>query len=609
MTERRNNFWYSATDSSTVFVFVHGIFSDSRGCWRSGDNGQRGGSVYWPDLVAADPRLDGPSIYMAGFHTAADAGDYDLMHAARELLGALTVPDADRNPPPIERETIVFVCHSTGGLVTRYLLERFYYLFQDKNIGLVLIASPALGSVYANRFSGLARLFNQRLGLQLRWLGDSVRELDDRFRDLVDSRRLPVLVGVEAYEARFIGPRWLAWMFRTLFPRVVEPLSAGRYFRAPRLLAETNHFSCVKPTSRDHPAHKLLVEFWVEFKDQIDRNRQDQEPTKRAGREPIQQKRSQAISAGSAPSVPPLQPGYQHRYGHPYYESVNNLVSLANSPTRGQLVTCLGPPGSLKSLLVEDAASQLTEVRRVVWINVSSGTSLDMFETRLKYRSLGKDGKDLAFDDFLYAVPPLLVVVDAFHGYFTDSSEASPEPFRLWPERLRALTTTKPHVVVLCGSLSPQHLYTGYGKRQALRIGSWNLTPNPLRLRPDLPKWYEKLAETTGLAMAEIERLASLAEHHPGVLTAALDAIDFNNPPESAIETAHRSYADEILFASPPCCRELLRTVSHAGDLSSGVVAQECREALTGARFLIDSPAKPHVSVGAWVRRWREVPE
>jgi len=43
---------------------------------------------------------------------------------------------------------------------------------------------------------------------------------------------------------------------------VVEQESAGRYF-AVRTLANTDHFSTVKPDGFDHPAHKLLVEFWL----------------------------------------------------------------------------------------------------------------------------------------------------------------------------------------------------------------------------------------------------------------------------------------------------------------------------------------------------------
>ncbi len=39
--------------------------------------------------------------------------------------------------------------------------------------------------------------------------------------------------------------------------------SAGRYFGAPVLLRNTNHFTCVKPDSLTHPAHELLVDFWA----------------------------------------------------------------------------------------------------------------------------------------------------------------------------------------------------------------------------------------------------------------------------------------------------------------------------------------------------------
>ena len=70
---RDNNFWYVYNNSDTVVVFVHGIFSNSRTCWLH----TRGGlTVFWPDLIRADHRFEAPSIYLAGYYTAIDAGDF-----------------------------------------------------------------------------------------------------------------------------------------------------------------------------------------------------------------------------------------------------------------------------------------------------------------------------------------------------------------------------------------------------------------------------------------------------------------------------------------------------------------------------------------------------
>lgn len=254
----QNNVWFEYNESAAVVVFVHGIFSDSRSCWLNRNTRQPSRSVYWPTLVRSDRRLGGTSIFLSGFYTAIDAGPYEIRNCADEVFRALERQDADGRPGPINKSTIVFVCHSTGGIVARYLLEVNEARFADKTVGLVLIASPSYGSGLADRLSWIARLYNQRLGEQLEWGGWSLRDLDARFRDLLDQRRLPKLRGVEAYENHFVFHRkWLPnkWV-------VVTEQSAGRYFGAPVLLRKTNHFTAVKPDSKQHPAHELLVDFW-----------------------------------------------------------------------------------------------------------------------------------------------------------------------------------------------------------------------------------------------------------------------------------------------------------------------------------------------------------
>jgi uncharacterized protein YjbI with pentapeptide repeats len=254
----QNNVWFDYNDSAAAIVFLHGIFSDSRNCWLHRDPRDPSRSVYWPALVRSDQRLGGASIFLAGFYTAFDAGPYEIRNCADEVFRALERRDADGRPGPMSKSTIVFVCHSTGGIVARYLLDVNEASFANKTIGLVLIASPSYGSEFADRLGWIARLYNQRLGAQLQWGGWSLRDLDARFRDLLDQRRLPGLRGVEAYENHFIFHRkWLPnkWV-------VVTEESAGRYFGAPVLLRKTNHFTSVKPDSKQHPAHELLVDFW-----------------------------------------------------------------------------------------------------------------------------------------------------------------------------------------------------------------------------------------------------------------------------------------------------------------------------------------------------------
>ena len=256
--EGKNNLWYEYNDSDTVIVFVHGILSDSRGCWLYEEKANPENNRYWPELILEDGRIGKVSIFLAGFYTAFDSGDYKIQDCEKEIFAALQRTDKEGRIPPISKKNMVFLCHSTGGIVVRYMLEREQAAFKDKNIGLILIASPSYGSELENKLDWLAALYNQQLGRQLKWGNAELKDIDDRFRDLLNDKKIPHLFGTEAYENHFI-------IHKKFLPdkiRVVTKESAGRYFGAPVLLRNTNHFSAVKPNDFDHPAHELLLDFW-----------------------------------------------------------------------------------------------------------------------------------------------------------------------------------------------------------------------------------------------------------------------------------------------------------------------------------------------------------
>lgn len=117
------------------------------------------------------------------YQTAFFSGTYrlgDVVDALKEYL---------RLDGVLNSELVIFVCHSMGGIVVRkYLCERTQDLSeQGTQIGLFLLASPSLGSEYANWLSGLARLMGHSQGDALRfgqanaWL----RDLDKEFQNLL----------------------------------------------------------------------------------------------------------------------------------------------------------------------------------------------------------------------------------------------------------------------------------------------------------------------------------------------------------------------------------------------------------------------------------------
>jgi nucleoside phosphorylase len=306
-----------------------------------------------------------------------------------------------------------------------------------------------------------------------------------------------------------------------------------------------------------------------------------------------------ATSATASPAI-------ECAYGHPYRHTVDDIVRAANRRNRGQTLALLGPPGLGKSLILRDVVNELSGIRTCVWLSAAE-SSLDKFDSDLLEHVSGVTA-DTTFDDLASWQPPLFVIVDGFQAYFGDTGSVSPDAYRVWPARLRALTVDRFAVVVLCGSIDAWHLYEAYGLRNDLRRGSWNLTPQPISLRPDYSAWLEHLTTATGQTRSELSRLATLAEGHPVALMSALDAAHLGLSPAGAIMRAHSSYADEIMHTAPPCCRTLLRGLAQASGSMDQVAPElaDCAIALEAAGFITRTAGGLRLAVSAWARRWEK---
>ena len=372
---RINNFWYDCSSEDTVFVFLHGIFSTSRSCWLYEDS-KAEERVYWPDLVRRDGRLGGPSVYLAGYCTARDAGDFPLDQCAREVFEALERPDPDGIPPVLQMPVLVFICHSTGGIVARYMLERYQHVFRDKAVGLALIASPSLGSRWANLASFMASYYNQQLGLQLRVNDRTVKEFNGRFRDLVFQRRIPRLFGMEASENKMIlrekVPRPIRWLLPSRL-KVVTTLSAGQFFGDAKVLPGVDHFSSVKPDCFTHPAHQFLVTFAQQFQRFLEAT-----PAASGLKGEVGQRAASSALAdhesGSDPSItqaPPhrvFEEGTTRRliayYTHIFVgrsSEIDRIVSLVRTATAGYLHVT-GNSGTGKTTLIVNVIAALNRM-------------------------------------------------------------------------------------------------------------------------------------------------------------------------------------------------------------------------------------------------------
>src|ERR1700744_3654970 len=132
--------WVRKSSGSSAVIFVHGLLSSPETCWRN-ETG-----AYWPELLAAEPSFRSVGIYTYAYSTSIFSGSYRLSDVVDDLK------ERARLDRLIDCRKLVFVCHSMGGIVVRKLLVERASEFIEREIpiGLFLVASPSLGSTYAD---------------------------------------------------------------------------------------------------------------------------------------------------------------------------------------------------------------------------------------------------------------------------------------------------------------------------------------------------------------------------------------------------------------------------------------------------------------------------
>jgi hypothetical protein len=236
-----------AKNGGASVVFVHGILSSGEQCWQH-DNG-----TYWPDLLKNELGFESLGIYVYSYQTDISSGSYSLSDVVDDLKVHLISLDN-----VVDSNTLIFVCHSMGGIVVRkFLVERVQDLL-DRNIkvGLYLVASPSLGSKYANWLAPIAKLAGHAQAKALKfsqsnqWLND----LDKTFKNLKESARL-IIHGRELLEDKSIILK------KFLRNQVVPPVSGACYFGESIKIAGSDHCSIAKPEDNQALQHRILLDF------------------------------------------------------------------------------------------------------------------------------------------------------------------------------------------------------------------------------------------------------------------------------------------------------------------------------------------------------------
>jgi pimeloyl-ACP methyl ester carboxylesterase len=221
-------------------------------CWTSPN------CAYWPDIVSEDSRFGDISIFSAQYYTVSGSLDYGIADCSSELFGSLSIREEDGRRAPLEFLNVVFVCHSLGGIVVRYALCEHAAQLKEKCIGLVLMASPSLGSFYADFFGWVSNIFGNKVGRQLRPNNELLHDLDRRFKSLLENSNGRIC-GTEAVETNFYS----YWFLTRLAPTIVRWESAARYFGNPERVGGANHSTIVKPDNKKHASHQVLLKFFL----------------------------------------------------------------------------------------------------------------------------------------------------------------------------------------------------------------------------------------------------------------------------------------------------------------------------------------------------------
>lgn len=259
----RGGGWYRPSPANTVIVFVHGILSDSRSAWLTTGSP----CAFWPAIVASDvQRLGRPAIFLGGYDSGADAGSANVRDVAEQLYASLAVPSGTPMVAPLDHARIVFVAHSLGGIVVRRMLVEHADDFAGHEVALLLYASPAGGSPYADLLAWLEGFHPHALLRDLKTDAPALEQTNERFRDLLRRRReagRPLRVA-EFFEVRFpqsdcvllrIGCR----MVTALMPEIVPRDRAGHFDLPAVRVPDTDHVSIVKPHDREADSHRRLL--------------------------------------------------------------------------------------------------------------------------------------------------------------------------------------------------------------------------------------------------------------------------------------------------------------------------------------------------------------
>jgi pimeloyl-ACP methyl ester carboxylesterase/predicted negative regulator of RcsB-dependent stress response len=218
--EPQSRYIRGPSGNRTVIIFVHGVLGDATTTWTNDRT-----RAYWPDLLAHDHSFDGCDVYVYEYPSPKLSNSYSPNEIAENMRLLFNSDDISRH------ESIIFLTHSLGGVVTRAFLTKYREV--AKRVKFVyFFATPTTGSEVS------------RLGALI-----SKNPQFDRLRTMTSDASLADLQR-DWLAASFTFPSYCAYEIqKTAGKLIVEQQSATNLCTKHLDPIDANHFDIVKPES------------------------------------------------------------------------------------------------------------------------------------------------------------------------------------------------------------------------------------------------------------------------------------------------------------------------------------------------------------------------
>lgn len=249
-------------------IFIHGLGGHAETTW--GDTNDN----FWPSWL--DDDFTDIGIWTIGYDATPSAWIRDTMpmkDRALNILNNLSLTETLGTRP------IVFIVHSMGGLILKYMLNKskmtnMYGHILKHTKGIVFLAVPHDGAGGANILSAFNEIFLLRINDIVKQLKKNSSELDDlaeSFNILAQQENIKCISFFETKELRY-NKKLFGFIPLPKGIKIVSKVSArGRFPQPEPIGVDEDHISICKLKDKNDLVYKNVKPFIQSFLDEINK--------------------------------------------------------------------------------------------------------------------------------------------------------------------------------------------------------------------------------------------------------------------------------------------------------------------------------------------------